>query len=320
MEEYYIAWWNLENLFDVENSTQRPAWLQKNLKKELSGWNQEILDKKIQQLFSIIKQINKPKGPDLLGVCEVENKPVMQQLMDSLQPLGRNYGIAHHDTQDERGIDVGYIYDQDRFDAGDQFSHIILKRTATRDLFQVNFKTKSGRDLIIVGNHWPSRTSGEWETEPYRILAGETLSYWHKRILEEKGDDVAILVMGDFNDEPPSRSVTQYALSTSCKMKVKKSTDAPRLFNLMWTEMGKGVGTLYYDNFPLLFDQFLVSKGMVKVDASIRVKSDSVKIERFTEMISGTYEVPKRFGRPSGELDKEGFSDHFPISLVLEEI
>lgn len=320
MNEYYIVWWNLENLFDVENSAQRPEWLKRHLKKELHGWDQEILDKKIQQLSRIIMKMNDGEGPEILGVCEVENEPVLHQLLESLSPLGRNYNIAHHDTSDKRGIDVAFIYDGDKFEFERQFFHIILKRTATRDLFQVNLRCKSsGRDLILIGNHWPSRRGGVFFSEPYRIIAAETLSYWCERIQEEKGKDVAILIMGDFNDEPHNRSVTQYALSTNSIMKVKNSR-TPRLYNLMWPLMGRGLGTHYFDNFPCMLDQFLVSRGFIRDNAPIKVKRDSVKVERFSGMMRGTSKIPRRFGRPSSELDTEGFSDHFPISLVLEEV
>lgn len=320
MSEYYVAWWNLENLFDVENSTQRPDWLKKRLKNELAGWDQTILDKKISQLSKIILKMNNNKGPDILGVCEVENEPVVKKLEASLSSLNRNYKIAHHDTSDERGIDVAFVYDNDKFLFERQFFHVILKRNATRDLFQVNFRTASGKDLILVGNHWPSRSGGELTTEPYRIIAAETLSYWHERILEEKGKDVAILVMGDFNDEPHSRSITQYALSTNSIMKVKNAR-SPTLYNLMWPLMGKGLGTHYYDNLPNTLDQFMISKGFLKDNASIKVKPDSANIIRYQEMMSNDdYKVPVRFGRPSKNLNLEGFSDHFPISLTLEEV
>jgi hypothetical protein len=99
------------------------------------------------------------------------------------------------------------------------FSHFIVKSEATRDILQTNFITKNSirkRRLVLVGNHWPSRSGGQYESEPYRIVAGETLSYFHKRILEENSEedtnnnnngDISILVMGDFNDEPFDRSV-----------------------------------------------------------------------------------------------------------------
>ncbi len=320
MNEYFVAWWNLENLFDVENSAQRPQWLRSRLRSELAGWNQQILDKKIGQLAKIILQMNGNRGPDILGVCEVENQPVLQLLANNLSGLGRNYQIAHHDTSDERGIDVAFIYDAAKFTVERQFFYIVLKRTATRDLFQVNLRTPAGRDLILVGNHWPSRSGGQLESEPYRIVAAETLSYWHERILEEKGADTAILMMGDFNDEPFNRSLTDYALSTNSIAKVRNARTA-KLYNLMWPLMGKGLGTFYYDNLPNMLDQFLVSKGFLKNNAPIQIKQDTARIEIFPEMVSGgDYPDPIPFGRPSEGLNVNGFSDHYPISVVLQEI
>jgi hypothetical protein len=319
MKSYYVGWWNLENLFDVFDSPQRPEWLQKELKKELEGWNQTVLNRKIEQLSQIIRQMNQGQGPDLLGVCEIENQTVMELLADSLEPLGRNYAVAHHDTSDLRGIDIGFIYDSDKFSKEAQFFHVVLKRQATRDLFQVNFKTASGRDLILVGNHWPSRSGGQLESEPYRIVAAETLSYWISRILEEKGDEVSVIVLGDFNDEPFNRSVTDYALATNSRTKVLNSK-IPRLYNLMWPFLGQGLGTLYYSNFPNVLDQFMVTKSLLRQNAPWEIPTNSVKIERFPEMMArGDYPAPIRFGRPSQGLNENGFSDHYPISLILTE-
>ena len=171
--------------------------------------------------------MNNNTGPDILGICEIENRPVVEKLVSSLASLSNHdYKIIHADTQDERGIDVALIYDGEKFDiekdpqTGKELvlSHFILKRVATRDILQVNFKTKtSGNRLVLIGNHWSSRRGGQYESEPYRIVAGETLSYFHQRILEENQDEhdgTAILVMGDFNDEPFNRSITEYALAT----------------------------------------------------------------------------------------------------------
>src|SRR4030042_2249658 len=98
MSEYFIAWWNLENLFDVWNSAARPPYLNDTLKSELQGWNEQVLAKKTSQLSQVIRQMNDGKGPDLLGVCEVENKPVVEGLVKALAPLKRKYKVAHHDT------------------------------------------------------------------------------------------------------------------------------------------------------------------------------------------------------------------------------
>lgn len=319
MQQHYISWWNLENLFNEENDPTRSVWLQSQLKSELKKWTPEVLDKKLLQLASVIKLMNEGKGPDILGVCEVENKAVLEKLLGKLSSLERNYHIALHEGVDKRGIDVAIIYDKDKFIAAEQFTHRVIKRNATRDIFQVNFKTAMGKDLVIIGNHWPSRISGVFETEPYRILAGETLSYWLKRIMEEKGNDVCVIAMGDFNDEPFSRSITDYALSTNNKLKVMYSKTAPRLYNLMAAELARGVGSYYYSG-PFIFDQLLVSKGLIKSTSPLKVVDGSAKVNNYDLMAKGSYKAPRRFGRPSSSsYDLEGFSDHFPVSMLLEE-
>jgi hypothetical protein len=322
--KFYIAWWNLENLFDVYNSTHREGWLQARLNNELKGWTGSVLQRKVDNLCSIIKMMNDNLGPDLLGVCEVENKPVLDRLVQGLSGPGRDYGIVHHDTSDLRGIDVAFIYDKNKFDFETSFSHIILKRTATRDLFQANFKTKNGRPLIVIGNHWPARSAGVYASEPYRILAAETLSYWMQRIFEIRGADIPVLVMGDFNDEPFSRSLTDYALASNARTNVVYAR-IPRLFNLMWPMLGDATGTFFFDNYPYIFDQFMVSKEMLKATGKFKVARNingfyQVKVEMFEEMISGgRYPNPIAHGRPAkkSNYNPDGFSDHYPISMVI---
>ena len=324
MKEYSISWWNLENLFDVENSPNRADWLQKELKHELKGWNANILQRKIEQLKKIIEQMNSGKGPDILGVCEVENKQVLEKLVLNINLTDRNYEIAYHETQDQRGIDIAFIYDENILQVENQFSYFVLKRTATRDIVQVNFRTLKGNQLILIGNHWPSRKGGESHSEPYRIIAAETLAYWNKKIIEICGNDVAIIIAGDFNDEPYSRSIQEYALSIPLKKKVIYSR-IPRFYNLMYKFLSQGIGSYYYNYFPSLFDQFWVSKGFITHNSAFslaRNDSGDLKVEvlMFEEMNSkGRYPDPIRFGRPSKALNLKGFSDHYPIELNIEE-
>jgi endonuclease/exonuclease/phosphatase family metal-dependent hydrolase len=320
MPSYYIAFWNGENLFDVDGAPDRPEWLQRALARELAGWNADVLALKVGQLARIIRQMNGGAGPDVLGVCEVENRRVLDQLIGVLDLPARDYDVAHADTGDERGIDVAFLFDRAMFEKREQFSQVILKRNATRDLFQVTLGIEaSGRELIVIGNHWPARSAGLYESEPYRILAAETLSYWHERIMAIKGADMPVLAMGDFNDEPFSRSLTEYALSTIQAAKVLNARSA-RFYNLMWPVHGQRLGTHYFDNFPNLLDQFLVSRPLLERGAPLRVDMTTVRIEAFLEMVGrGDYPAPRRFGRPSSGFDPTGFSDHYPIAVVLHE-
>ena len=319
--QYQFAFWNLENLFDIENSPRRNEKLTRAIGGDLQGWTQAQLDRKISQLASIITQINGGNGPDILCVSEVENKHVMDLLVQALAPLGRNYAVEHHDMSDKRGIDVGFIYDSSLFTAEAQFSHFVMRRTATRDLLQVNFRTPKNRLLVLIGNHWPSRSGGRFESDGYRAIAGETLAYFHQRILEETDKDAPVLAMGDFNDEPFDRSLVDYALCNRTKTKVVNATTTPRFLNLMWPLMGKGMGTHYFDNFPNVLDQFLANKNLIKQNSPIRVLPDSVEIVRLQQMVSsGDYPKPIPYGGMGKPINQNGFSDHFPIAVsVVEE-
>jgi hypothetical protein len=268
-------------------------------------------------------RLNDGRGPDIFGVCEVENEAVVKKLTEALAPLGRNYAVRHHDAKDQRGIDVAFFYDADRYDDdGRVFTLEIMKRTYTRDLVQINLRTKpGGHDLILIGNHWPSRSGGQYESEPYRIMVAETLSYWIDRIHEIKGKDIPIVVMGDFNDEPYNRSLEDYANSTRNRDKVLNARSVPYLLNLMWPLYSQGLGT-HFSEVPTLLDQFIVSKGLASTSPNKPFSAVSVEIVNFPDlgMTKGEYNAPMRHSRPSADdYNPEGYSDHLPIHLVLEE-
>ncbi len=325
MKKHTIFWWNLENLFDVETSPDRPDWLQKRLKNELKGWSQQVLQKKINNLVSVMQRINDGKGPDILGVCEVENENVMQRLMQTLKAaVNRNYVVRHHDTADARGIDIAFIYDAAMYqDDGQLFSHHVMKRNATRELLQINLTTRDHHELIVIGNHWPSRSGGQYESEPFRIMVAETLGYWIDRIVEIKGKNIAVVLMGDFNDEPFNRSIKDYLKASHAKPVVLNSI-SNRVHNLMYDFYGGKQGTYVYGNAIHVLDQFIVSRGIASLSALYPFKVDGVDIVAFPEMEKGRYHAPVKFGRPSKKgtrdgYNEQGFSDHFPIVLTLKE-
>ncbi len=320
--QYHIAFWNLENLFDIEDSPRRTDKVARALGKSIKGWTQALLDRKISQLSSVIQQMNLNRGPDLLGICEVENKFVLDLLVQSLALLGRNYQVIHSDSPDQRGIDVAFIYDDDLLEVplplvDNVFHHVVLRRTATRDILQVTFQTRvHQRQLVILGNHWPSRSGGQAESDAYRAMAGETLAYFHQRILEVKGDTTPVLAMGDFNDEPFNASLVQYALSQRVSRTVIRGQN-PYFFNLMWSLMAQGLGTLYFDG-PNLLDQFLINKNWLKSASLFKVSLDSVNIVKFAPMVNNKGE-PFPFGGMGKPVNQNGFSDHFPIEILLTE-
>ena len=320
MTPHYISWWNLENLFDEKDAPleRRPADLARKIKADLKHWTPDVLAKKIENLAKVISQINDGNGPDILGVCEVENAHVLKLLLTAID-TGRNYDLIHHNMSDKRGIDVAFIYDKDKYEFKSEefFHHTVVKRYPTREIVQATLISKeTNNEIILVGNHWPSRSAGQFESEPYRIITGETLSYFIERIQEIKGDDAAIVVMGDFNDEPYNRSLTDYALSVMDRDKVVYGRN-PYLYNLMWPLLGERKASYVFSGMPMMIDQLLVSKGIAKKSGLFEIDEKKVRLEIFDGMVSGRYDTPVRFGQEKPNL--KGYSDHLPVSFVLGE-
>lgn len=175
--DYYVAWWNVENLFDEEKApaTRRTEKVRRALGNDLKGWTRTLRNRKIDQLASVIAQMNDGAGPDLLGVCEVENRFVLNLLVANVEKRlpSRHYGIAHADTDDARGIDVAFLYDTALFEvpAEETFFHVVMRRNATREIVQVNFRTRHGaRTWAVFGNHWPSRSGGQYESDRKSVV------------------------------------------------------------------------------------------------------------------------------------------------------
>lgn len=317
--ESNIAFWNLENLFERENDPNRPPELQNRLAGELQGWTAARRDQKIQNLASIIIQMFNGQGPDLLGVCEVENEKIVKRLASKINISGRNYDVAAHECKDTRGIDVSFIYDQNTLQVANPSHQVVIKRTATRDLFWCTFTvTATNREFVAIANHWPSRSAGQYESEPFRMLTGETLSFVASGLLADH-PNLPILAMGDFNDEPFNRSMQEYFLGTRDPGRVKGSPLA-RFLNLMWPLMqGDDPGTYLFSSTWNMLDQFLVSKEFIKNSSKVKVVDGSTAMFKPPEL-SGPAGAAKKYGRPSkpSSFDQTGFSDHYPIVMKVK--
>ncbi|WP_299442263.1 endonuclease/exonuclease/phosphatase family protein [uncultured Phycicoccus sp.] len=331
MRDYFIAWWNLENLFDEEDAEalgRRSDKVSRAIGGSITGWTPQLRDRKINQLASVIAGMNAGAGPDLLGVCEVENRFVVDRLVDQMNATlhgPRNYAVVHADTDDDRGIDVAFIYDADLFQVPNPreesvFFHVVMRRNATREIVQVTFTTAAGRTLVVFGNHWPSRSGGQYESAGYRAIAGETLAYFHERVIEVLGADTAVMVMGDFNDEPFNASLVLHGLSARQAAKVTNARTKPLLWNLMWPPGGTPDGSFYFDNEPNILDQFLVNKNMVDLLGPLHVRPETALIHKSAPMThTGDYPKPIPFGGMGKTVNQNGYSDHFPITVTITE-
>jgi predicted extracellular nuclease len=340
MAEHLIAFWNIENLFAPENFPGREPWIARRMADDLKGWSDALFQRKMSQLAGIIVQMKGGMGPDLLGVCEVENRFCLDALAAALNQRlpARRYDVVHADsTKDQRGIDTAFIYDAKTLtpDPATIFSHFVMRRTGTRDITQVTFTTTAGNEFVALCNHWPSRSGGHHtESQGYRMTAGETLSYWHERIREVRGESIPVIALGDLNDDPGDPSVSIHAQASRERDDIENAKSA-RFYNLSWDILRQDVmtnaarkrtlyGTLYFQGNANLFDQILVSRALLLKTAPLRIKDGSMRIEAYPEMVSNSKnDGPIRFGLPKGDaarnINEDGFSDHFPVSFVLLE-
>ncbi len=337
MTPHYLAFWNVENLFGPENHSARIPWIADRVARDLRGWTPEIYQRKLSQLARIIAQMNDGRGPDILGVCEVEDAFVLNDLVTALNVPGRDYAVVHANSErDRRGIDTAFLYDRAMYDVdGDLvFNHFVLRRTGTRDILQVTFRTRAGNDLIVMCNHWPSRSGGAAESAGFRATAGETVGYWHQRIREEVGDRAPVIAFGDFNDDPWDPSLQFNAVAGRERGDVVRGRSA-RFFNFSWEYLRFDVidsagnprqldGTLYFRGNGNLFDQVLANRPLLDGQGPFHAQAGAASVVAIPEMVSTSVsQGPIRFGLPRGDVDAnvnlDGYSDHFPVAITLTE-
>ncbi|HYY49925.1 MAG TPA: hypothetical protein VE643_03570, partial [Nitrososphaeraceae archaeon] len=201
------------------------------------GWTGEVLEKKLENLARVINLMNDGHGPDLLGICEVENEHITQKLIEK---IGRDdYQIAQfNDGPDIRGIDTSLIYSAKIFKFINADAYNVYLRYPTRDIFHVHLEViENNAELHVIVNHWPARVrGGQCETEPLRITAAECCGRVVDSILKYQADELKrmqdnlqsdecitkfderwnknVLVMGDFNDQPFDKSIMNHLYAT----------------------------------------------------------------------------------------------------------
>jgi hypothetical protein len=314
-----ISFYNLENLFDTIND---PTINDEDFLPSGSyAYTTEVYTKKLSNLASVLCKFGTEKNPDgfaFCGVAEIENEAVLKDLVKQAKLKDRNLKIVHYNSPDARGIDVALLYNPKYFKVlGSQALPVLLPsdggfKEKTRDVLWVTGKL-NGEIVHVFVNHWPSRRGGEAASAPKRMLAaGVSRKIMDSLLLENP--EVKIVAMGDLNDDPINKSLTEVWRAKGKLKDVKKGD----LFN-PWTAYYKnGIGTMAFNDAWGLFDQICISEGFTNKKSSglhfadSRVFNEAFLIEKF-----GQYKgYPKRAF--SGSLWNDGYSDHFPTMIYLE--
>jgi len=312
----YLAFWNLENLFDTvdDPSINDEAFLPDG---EME-WTEDRLDKKMYNLARVIRMMNDYRGPDILGVCEVENEAVLEELV-SRYLSDHDYKIAYLESPDNRGIDNGLIYKSNKFKLLNVQADTVHLDDGwpTRLIFGANLLTNENIKITVFVNHWPSRRGGQIESESSRIAAAQTLRNSVDRIFHT--DSIAnIFIIGDFNDDPNNISLfeTLNAYPIKCdsiELEVEEFESAGQLFNLSYEAFERGEGSYKYRDTWNMLDQIIVSESIIigndfnYVCNSFEVFKPEIIVTR-----SGQYEGTP-FPTYGGRRYLGGYSDHFPV-------
>lgn len=309
---FRVVSYNVENLFDCENDS-----LTKDDEFTFLGdrhWTYTKYKKKISDISKVIVAIGGWSAPSLVGLCEVENKKVLIDLVRYSPLKELNYSFVHQESTDARGIDVALLYQKKQFRLiHNEFLSISdsEKRFRTRDILYAQGIVPSGDTLHVFVNHWPSRLGGELESESKRLLVASVLREKINEIIEHSTSPF-IIVMGDFNDSPENKSVSE-VLAAECLG--NKEVINTSLYNLFCGFHEKGEGSHKMAGEWTMLDQIIVSGTFLNDNVVLRTKPDNASVFMQDFLIE---EDEKNLGfRPKrtyqGFKYVGGVSDHLPV-------
>lgn len=305
-----IGFYNVENLFDTIDDPLKDD--QEFLPTAKRKWTKERYEVKIVNLGSVISQLNDDM-PAIMGLSEIENQQVLEDLVSTPSMKPGEYGIIHYESPDERGIDVAMLYRKSKFNP--EFSkpiHVQLPDSIrpTRDILYVKGKIDDGPELHLFVNHWPSRWGGMEKSEPKRLAAAATLRHAIDSI-QSTNKNAYILCMGDFNDYPSNNSIIEVLDADSLH---SNST----LVNLMRGMKKTKRGSYNYRGDWDFLDQFIVSRSLTDQKAP-DVQPDNTGPYFRPEMVYkneeyGDIKTNRTYG---GTNYYGGYSDHLPVYTTL---
>ncbi len=306
---YLLCFWNVENFFDdrVDGWTKSPD-------REYDTWfanDKAALAKKIENLCKVLLGMNGGRGPDVIALAELESYYSAELLQKGLNARLKNEAdhyptVLYKDPAGGRSIACGIIT---RLKAHKDRTRLLGKR---QRILEVHLEAE-GRELVVIASHWSSRLSDK--TGKARGHYADQI-YGRFRAIHKANPKVALLVCGDFNDNPTDPSASEHLHASDDVAKVKASGEPPLLYNLFAEHYKKGEGSLYFGAKPFVFDQMAVSAGLLGGgDWSVDGSSATIVKE-----MADRRGRPNRFGGPKDKrgMAERGASDHFPVTVRLK--
>ena len=310
--KYTVGFYNLENLFDTRD---HPELLDDDFTPDgFKNWTEERYENKLFKLARAISHLGEGSATDLpvlVGMAEVENKTLIEDLLKSKPLHGKAIDYVHLDSPDERGIDTALCFHPEYFSPASQEALPVLiyeedgRRDYTRDILYVS-GTMNGERVHVFVNHWPSRRDGDAATAAKRMQAAQTLQGFIEGLKQEEENPNCIL-MGDFNDDPFSESIVYLQ-------------NALNLHNPMRRLLSPDEGTAKYKDQWMLFDEILLSHTFLNSESGThRFDSADIMNPEFLQEWKEPFKG-KPFRTYAGRKYLGGYSDHFPVRVMLKYI
>jgi hypothetical protein len=309
-----VAFYNVENLFDTIHQSG-PHDLEYTPQGG-NKWNSARYNEKLDRLAEVISMLgtdHTPDGPAILGLCEIENRAVLEDLVKHERIKDRNYQVVFMRGRDRR-VNNAFLYNPKYF----ELTHVAKKEVLMED---PGFRTRDhiimsgsllGEPMHFIVNHWPSRSGGEKRSQPRRVAAALAARAVVDSITSI--DPLAkIIIMGDLNDDPTDPSVKKYLNSGGDRNRLKEG----QLFNPFFAMHRMGIGSLAYRDSWNLFDQIIITQSLLGQDPSSFIYREAkVYNKPFLRTPAGRFkDYPHRSFAAGVYLG--GYSDHFPSYIIL---
>ena len=317
---YMVAFYNLENLFDIydDPETHDEEFTPNGVKQ----WNEIKYQKKLSNMERVLfdmAAINK-EYPVVIGVSEIENRSVLEDLVSQPKLKGANYRICHYDSPDARGVDVAFLYRADVFklEGSDNIKLEVaeLPNFRTRDLV-VMWGTIEGEPFYFLVSHWPSRLGGKEASQFKRDACAKQIREIKDSLLTAN-PATKVVVMGDFNDDATDASLVK-VMGAKGKEKDLQKGD---FFNPYFQMLRAGLGTLAYQDRWNLFDNICVTENLLNDEEG---KLKLIKGKKFYGNIFKKPYMLQQEGQYKGyplrtfvtNNFQNGFSDHLPVFIYI---
>lgn len=309
---YGVAFYNLENLFDTSHDEGKNDY--EYLPEGRNKWTEEKYQSKLKNMSTVLGMLGTDKvaeGPAVIGMSEVENRGVLEDLLEQPALSGRGYEIIHYEGPDERGVDCAFFYNPKLYKVkSTRLVPYVLAQKDDRPTrgFLIADGTLAGERVAFIVNHWPSRGAAS----PARERAGVQVRAL-KDSLQRLDSKIKIVIMGDMNDDPMDKSMSE-ALGAKREMKDVKKKD---LFNPWWNTLASGDGTLKYRGKWNLFDQIVFTGNFLnKKKRKLTYYDHEIFKRDFMMQLDGKYKgYPLR--TQAGGRWMNGYSDHLPTIVYF---